>query len=129
VTLHPLTRFNQLLQRCAYPGLAFEVCLEGGPGASVYFLRVASAAGTCNVTGEPWVWKGRKWRLSRHMTDGEVVWTAFKAILTALEHEARELFKFDGVAVADSHVDIHKLVALMKDPESIAERPHGPATS
>jgi hypothetical protein len=52
------------------------------------------------------------------MTDGEVVFTAFKALNTALEHEAREMFKFDGVTVADPHVDIHALVAFLKEPGS-----------
>src|SRR4051812_18073238 len=34
--------------------------------------------------------KGRKWMLSPHMTKSEVIQTAFKAIMTALEHETRE---------------------------------------
>lgn len=120
MTLPDHTRLGAITSRCAYPGLRIETIAEG----SHLFLRVYNPHGTCNHTGNPAPWKGRKWRLSPHMTDGEVVWTAFKAILTALEHEARELFKFDGVAVADSHVDIHKLVALMKSEGALAEREH-----
>lgn len=115
-----LGRFWELLSRADYPGLRFEVGTEGG----YYWMRVKDPSGTCNTTSQPHPWKGRKWRLSPHMTDGEVVWTAFKAILTAQEHEAREQFKFDGVAVADSHVDIHKLAAFLSDPENRAERVH-----
>lgn len=115
-------RLAGIADRCSYPGLRLEVIWEGTTLNPIFFLRVLALEGTCNTTAQPHPWKGRKWRLSQHMTDGEVVWTAFKAILTAIEHEARELFKFDGVAVADSHVDIHKLVSLMKDPVNIAAR-------
>jgi hypothetical protein len=50
------------------------------------------------------------------MTDSEVVFTALKAVLTALEHEAREKFTFMGVRIADSHVDVHKLADFMAQP-------------
>lgn len=123
--MSPHTRFKRLLTRISYPGLALETTYEPGHN---YFLRVTAPEGTCNTTGQPHPWNGRKWLLSPHMTDGEVVWTAFKAILTALEHEAREQFKFDGVAVADSHVDIHKLAAFMADPANHSSR-HAPAQS
>lgn len=88
----------------------FEVAKEG----TRWFLRVVDPLGVCNVTGGPLPWNGRWWRLSRHMTDGEVVQTALKAVLTALEHEAREKFTYRGVSVFDSHLDIEKLVELRR---------------
>jgi hypothetical protein len=119
-----IDHFIALVQRCTYPGLWIRVRVEGCPPCNLkgLYLQVECPNGTCTRTGQPAPWKGRKWRLSEHMTDGEVVATAFKAIITALEHEARELFKFDGQPVFDSHIDIHKLVALHRDQNSTVER-------
>lgn len=58
-------------------------------------------------------WTGRKWRLSAHMTKSEIVTTALKAVLTAVEHEAREAFKFQGRAIFGPHIDVEALVALV----------------
>lgn len=85
-------------------------------------LRVGDPNATDNVTGKPYPWKGRKWLLSEHMTDGEVVQTAFLAAMTAIEHEARETFKYKGQAVFDPHYDINKLVSLRGQPDALKER-------
>lgn len=53
---------------------------------------------------------GRKWYISRYATDSEVVQTAFKAIVTALEHEAREEFRYRGIAVLGPHFDLDEMV-------------------
>lgn len=104
-----LARLCGLLERVdVEKGLQIEVTRE----PPNYFLRLSAPDGRCNVTGDPLPWTGRKWRLSQHMTDGEVVATAFKAYLTVLEHEAREVFLFDGQPVFNSHVDIHQMVQL-----------------
>lgn len=113
--MNPFDRLSGLVSRITYPAFSFTVGQDEGKERPYYWLRVEVADGFCTQTGEPMHWCGRKWRLSEHMTDGEVVFTAFKALITALEHEARELFKFDGVAVADPHPDIHLLVAHLKD--------------
>lgn len=119
-------RFLALAHRITYPGLVLEVEWETvnvfreGEAVGTYhhaghYLRVSCPEGSCNLTAADLPWKGRKWRLSRHMTDMEFVLTAFKAILTALEHEAREVFKVDGVALLDSHLDLERSLAFMKD--------------
>lgn len=119
-----LNRLASIVERCAFPAFEFVTGMDGDAEAPQYWLRVEPTPGNafCTRTGEPMDWCGRKWRLSQHMTDGEIVWTAFKAMLTALEHEAREMFTFDGVTVADSHVDIHKLVAFLKEPGAMKTR-------
>lgn len=101
-------RLPPLLAQLNYPTMTFAVRKSGDD----YHLRVECPDGTCNVTGMPDPWNGRWWRLSEHMTDGEIVQTAFKAVLTALEHEARERFTYKGVSVFDPHYDIEALVAL-----------------
>jgi hypothetical protein len=90
----------------------------------VPFLRVYCDDGVCNITGEPKTWAGRKWLLSEYMTAGEIVQTAFKALMTAIEHEAREQFLYKGVAVLDPHYDIEKLVELRSRPDALEERKH-----
>lgn len=56
--------------------------------------------------------KTRKWLLSTHMTKSELVQTAFKCLLTAVEHEARENFKYRGHPIFGPHLSVDKLVEL-----------------
>jgi hypothetical protein len=93
------------------------------PVAAEYQVRITCGATVDNMTGEHMEgWNGRWWRLSKHMTAGEIVQTVFKATMTALEHEAREMFLYKGVPVLDPHYDIDKLVEFRKDPASILGR-------
>lgn len=116
-------RFRALVRRMTYPGLVVQFDHElTYDGREQNWVRVENPSATCNVTGDPAPWKSRKWLLSEHMTDGEVVFTVLKAILTAQEHETRELFKFDGVAVGNSHVNIHRLVEVLKEDDGIVKR-------
>ncbi len=114
--------FANILTRVEFPGFRFRLHMDA---QAALFMQVCFT-GPCNRTGEIQGWKGRKWKLSGHMTDGEVVQTAFLAVTTALEHEARENFKYKGVSVFDPHYDIEALVALRKDPSSIKERDPAP---
>jgi len=65
--------------------------------------------GPDSVTGDIKDWSGRKWFLSYHMTDSEVVQTAFLATMTAMEHETREKFKWKGEPIFRPHFDIQAL--------------------
>lgn len=106
----------------SHPDYAFQLVYE----QPHLFLRVGDPNGRDN--GDPakaLPWWGRKWRLSPHMTDMEVVQTALKAILTAQEHEAREQFKVDGVAVCGPHLDLASLIGFLQgNPSAIQERTH-----
>lgn len=66
----------------------------------------------CNMTGETYSQSGRKWMLSYHMTDDEIVSTALKATLTAVEHEAREQFKWRDQPIYRPHYNIYELHKL-----------------
>lgn len=68
--------------------------------------------GFCNISGKPLHWNSRKWFLSFHMTKSEIVQTALKATLTAMEHEIREQFLYRGRSIFDPHYDIDKLWEL-----------------
>lgn len=94
-----------VLEKVEYPGMRF---LIGRAGAASY-LQVKFDT-TDTATGEEAVHKGRKWLLSVHMTETEIVQTALKAILTIVEHEARERFLYCGEAVYDPHCKIEDLL-------------------
>jgi hypothetical protein len=66
-------------------------------------LRVAFV-----VNGELQI--GRKWYVSPHAIPEEVVQTALKAVLTALEHEAREEFTYEGRAIYGPHFSLTALI-------------------
>lgn len=83
--------------------------------ASVWFIRVGDrTSGKCNVTGEDLKWWGRKWYISPHMTDSEIVQTIFLACKVAMEHELREQFKFDDQSVFDPHHHLPSLADAMR---------------
>lgn len=66
----------------------------------------------CSVTGDIKEWHGRKWYLSDHMTDDEVVKTAYAAIKATVEHEVMENFTLGGVKVFNPHTDHRALMEI-----------------
>lgn len=118
------THIRNLLARCSYPGVTL-VCGQPDPHPGL-FVRVEADlfdnAVSDHALGEVRQ-NGRWWRLSRHMTDGEVVQTAFKAVLTFMEHETRESFKVDGLPVMQPHWSLEALVSMAQDRDQTQERP------
>lgn len=112
-------QIRAILNKCQFNDWRFDLKKDQESGR--LYLQVA-AQGKCNVTGEPWQWSGRKWFISRYMTKSEIVQTTFKAVLTAIEHESREQFKYDGVSIFDPHYDVDKLVALRQTADALDER-------
>lgn len=108
-----------------YPGFEFAVKTLDAEGWHPYIQ--VRCEGTCNKTGEPMKWHGRKWLVSPWATEGEIVQTSFLAVMTALEHEARENFKFKGQAVLDPHYDPWVLWKVRQTPGATVER-EKPAT-
>lgn len=103
--------FQRILDRVRYKHNWRIVVRELDAGTGRLYLQVQFQA-PCAVTGRNEVQSGRKWLLSRHMTEGEVLQTALKAVITAEEHEARENFKVDGEAVFGPHLDVDALLGL-----------------
>jgi hypothetical protein len=79
---------------------------DGRPYLQVQFVACDA------VTRRTEEWSGRKWFLSPHMTRSEVVQTAFKAIMTAAEHEVRENFLWRDRAIFGPHLDVEALWAI-----------------
>lgn len=73
------------------------------------YLQAFAVNARCAVNGTAVHWRGRKWYLSPHMTDSEIVSTAFKAFLTAEEHECRERFRYKGQRIFGPHMDVDTL--------------------
>lgn len=119
-------RFREVLSRVSMPDRAFEVIVEAGRPSLRCFAFLTD--NTLPITAPKVRQNGRWWRLSPHMTDGEILQTALMAVLAFEEHEIREKFKVDGVSVFDPHYDIEALIALRQSPGGgLKERTHGPA--
>lgn len=58
------------------------------------------------------LWPTRKYPLSEHMTDGEIVQTAFLAAMQAEEHECREAFSFKGKHLFNPHISVDALMSV-----------------
>lgn len=65
---------------------------------------------------------GRKWRLSQHMTESEIVGTAFAAYKAWLEHEMMESFTYYDVAVFNPHVSIQARIEMASNKENYEYR-------
>lgn len=102
-------RMIAILGQVTYRNWTYRVGQDGDR----LFLQVCFV-GACADSGEPANQQGRKWLLSPHMTKSELVATAFKAVLTAEEHEAREAFKYRGQAVFGPHFDVDHLADLSR---------------
>ena len=102
-------RFRAILDRITYKDWTFHLGEKGG----VHFLQLHWTA-LCMVGGVPVCQHSRKWMLSEHMTDSEIVQTALLAVLTAEEHEAREQFLFDGAAVFGPHFSVRALAEVQE---------------
>lgn len=66
----------------------------------------------CNQTGADVMWYGRKWYLSEHMLDDEIVKTAYAAFKAVVEHEMMEGFKVDGIILFNPHINFEELLKI-----------------
>lgn len=106
-----VSRVNDVLDCLLYKSWFIQAYCDYGAGA---YLQVTFTAPDWSKArgryANPSVQQtGRKWRLSEHMTRSEIVQTAFLAVLTAEEHEAREQFLYKGRAIFGPHFDVENL--------------------
>jgi hypothetical protein len=104
-----LNQIRDVLGLVDYPGYAFQI--HGGTDGKPMYLQAAFEA-RCSVSGLMETQHTRKWLLSPHMTPSEVVQTALKCVLTSVEHEAREQFRYRGQAIFGPHFSVEDLVRL-----------------
>lgn len=103
-------RVRAVLALCEFPPYHFETYSYPGPT----YLR-AIYEDPDIYTGEMKTQHTRKWLLSEHMTDSEIVLTAFKCVLTSMEHRTRERFTYKGARIFGPHFDVEDMVRLCKD--------------
>jgi hypothetical protein len=75
------------------------------------FMQVQYIA-PCVKEGNEQSWGGRKFYLSDHMTQDEIVKTAFLAFKLAVEHEVMEGFTVGGKRPFNPHVNFTELLAI-----------------
>jgi hypothetical protein len=101
---------RRILAEVKHPGYSFRVHGKFADGETTYLQGVFLAPDN----DSPRVSRPqhtRKWLLSQHMTRSELVQTAFKCVLTSIEHEAREQFTYKGARVFGPHFDVETLVS------------------
>lgn len=117
----PMTpqEFSRIIEGIKTPYGTFRTGRDGSKDPSPFWLQFVLKAPDYASVEEPAgdsAWHGRKWRVSAFSTEREVVGTAFAAVHMAVEHEAREGFRYQGAAVFGPHMPIGHLVmgALME---------------
>lgn len=108
--MRTLEELKKVIDQITYKkGWAILVSLDGDrPVLQVEF------EGEDVVTGVIEKQKCRKWFLSYHMCNNELVGTAFKAIQAAEEHETREFFKYKNERVMNPHFSYDDIAELVK---------------
>lgn len=106
---------------CKFPEYAFEIKVDGR--GAVYLHAFYAEQDT--VTSLPAIQYTRRWFLSPEMTKSEIVSTAFKCVMTSMEHRTREWFTYKKRAVYMPHYDVDKLYEICEDRETRASTPLG----
>ncbi|MBX3660703.1 MAG: hypothetical protein KF740_19890 [Ramlibacter sp.] len=104
---------KRVLAEVKFPGFSFLIHNAFADGEPTY-LQAAFDAFDNDRPGVIARQLTRKWLLSRHMTRSELVQTAFKCVLTSVEHETREQFTYKGARVFGPHFDVEGLVQACK---------------
>ncbi len=114
--LQMLTRTARLVERISATlmghvfGIKVENDLKVDTGGRTFIQMVYYSV--CTKTNTEECWKGRKWYLSEHMTDDEIVKTAFAAFEAAVKHEILEGFKVDGKKLFNPHINFEELLKI-----------------
>ena len=111
-------RLREVLSNISFNGLRFlvESCDRG------FLIQLAGEEADA-ATGESQTYLGRKWHIPDRASPSDIVRTAFKAVVTWQEHEAREKFMYRGIPVFGPHSDVDDLVQFVAG-TSQHETPH-----
>ena len=104
-----IEEMRAVVAQIRFEDYSFEVGEKNG----VPYLR-ASYTEPDIITHEPTLQRTRKWMLSSHAVKSELVQTAFKCVLTSMEHRAREGFLYKGERVYGPHFDVEALVEIAR---------------
>ncbi len=100
-----LDEIKSIVAECSFHEYAFVATIDGR-GAMYLQARYSEPDVHTGVMG---VQHTRRWFLSPYMSKSEVVQTAFKLVITSMEHRAREWFQYRGRAVFGPHFNVDVL--------------------
>lgn len=92
---------QNIIDSISYKDWTLDVLIEGGEFFIQWYF---------NYEGKK-QWS-RKWLVPPTMSKSEIVSTAFKAALTAEEHECREAFRYKNKKVFGPHFDVDLLAEI-----------------
>lgn len=115
--MRTLESIKELVNHIKFKDWTFRVEDKNGcPFLQVIFMD------KCSVSGKEEPQHCRKWTLSYHMVDCEVIRTAFKAVQTAMEHEVQEQFTYKGARIFNPHLNLDSLVDVALNKKNIQIR-------
>ncbi len=120
MTQEQIDRIVAITTRIEYRNWLLRFSLDKKRGNAPFIQWVFEAK--CRTTGYVDWQYSRKWYLSEHMTESEIVLTAFKAAITAEEHECRENFLYQSRRVMNPHISIQALMSVC-DQEDVRDEP------
>ena len=94
-----------VVAECAFPDYTFKI--DVSRTGAVYLQATYMEPDT--LTGNTELQYTRRWFLSPEMNRSEIVSTAFKCIITSMEHRTREWFLYAGRAIYQPHYDVDAL--------------------
>ena len=109
-----LEEMNAVVAAIEFPEYSFRVGNKGTAEQPAYFLQACYMEPDI-ITGELTEQRTRKWLLSEHAVESELVQTALKLMLTSMEHRTREHFKYKGERVFSPHFDINFFVQAARE--------------
>lgn len=101
---------ERILADVKFPDYNFEVIESAGE----LFLQAFYAEADI-VTKVYEAQRTRKWVIEVQHTKSQIVQTAFKCVLTSMEHRAREHFKYRGKRIFGPHFDVDALHQICAD--------------
>jgi len=99
-------KMREVLEMCVFPGYELEINVSTTTGAIYLQAHYDDFDTTTNAVERQHT---RRWSLSPEMTRSEIVGTAFKCIITSMEHKTREWFTYRGRAIYQPHHDVDVL--------------------
>lgn len=114
-----LETIQEIVSRIKFRDWKLVVRTDGSTGGRTIprpYLQIEWAApDNDNLHGTVESQRSRKWFLSYHMCENEIIRTAYKAIQGAVEHEMNEQFTYMDVRIFDPHMDYTRLASAIRN--------------
>lgn len=107
----PVEAMRAVVEEVNFPGYEFFV----GESMHGFLYLQAEYDESDTLTGVVERQHTRRWALSPEMSKSEIVATAFKCILTSMEHKTREWFTYRGRSIYHPHYDVDSLHSICEE--------------